>query len=108
MKKLALVVLFVPFVLAGCQTAGGKAFIDGFTREAASQLADASADALDKKLGDDFKGLGDTVREIPKGLPQAPNAGELGLLGTLGMLAAKLIGDGVKGFVRSKSKKGDS
>ena len=102
-KLLLLVVLtgVIP-VLSGCQTAGGKAFIDGFTREATSQLAEASADALDKKLGDDFKGLSDTVREIPKGLPKSPDAGTLGLLGTLGMLAAKLAGDAVKGFVRTK------
>jgi hypothetical protein len=105
--KILLVLPFV-LVLCSCQTAGGKQFIEGFTREATSQLAEASADALDKKLGDEFKGLTDTVRGIPAGIPQGPGAGELGLLGTLGMLAAKLIGDSVKGAVRSKFGKKDS
>lgn len=86
--------------LAGCGF--GQGFRDGLTSEAPAAIADA----IDKKLGDNFSELSDTVRNIPK--PSAPADNTVGY--GLGVLIATVLANALKGGVRSiaEKKKGNA
>lgn len=59
------------------------------------------ADAIDKKLGDDFRDLSDTIRSIPK--PPAPEDNTVGY--GIGTLIAMIAANALKGGLRSVAKK---
>lgn len=65
MGRKAVLLLIVPAALLG-----GCAFGDGFSREMQKQLADDIGSAVEHKLGDDFKGIGDAVAGGIKAIPQ--------------------------------------
>lgn len=86
-------------MLGGCVPA--REFGAGFRDEMARQSADVMADAMDAKLGDDFKELSEAVREIPKNIPQN-NPADGTLWGGLGTLAALVLSNAIRGGVRKK------
>jgi len=86
--------------LMGC--AFGQGFKDGLAQGGAQILADSVSDALDRKLVDDFAGLGQAVRDLPGKMPVTPKEEDKGLLYSLGVFAALLGANGVKGVIRGK------
>lgn len=102
MKKLVLIVALAPVLLSGC-----GAFGAAFTREMSAQLADDIGGVVDKKLGDDFKGMGDLVaggiKSIPIPAPIKPDP----LGDSLGVLAALFVANTVRGGIRKWQGKGD-
>lgn len=92
--KVMLALSLVAFV--GCGSFG-QGFRDGMAGEAPAAIADA----IDKKLGDNFSELSDTIRHIPKPEPPPDNTMGYGL----GVLIATVIANALKGGVRSMAKK---
>lgn len=91
-------------LLSGCGFGAG--FRDGMQDHGAALMADTVADAIDKKLGDNFKELSDSVRTIPTGIPK-PEKPEDNTLGyTLGTLAALIVSNVLRGGVRLAKEKG--
>ena len=96
-----LLVVPVALLLVGCQ-----GFAQGFRDESARQLADITADVIEKKLGDDFKDVSDGLKKLPDQLPKDTPAQD-GALYTLGAIVAYIVGSAGKGFLRSKMTKKD-
>jgi len=96
MKRLLLIVAVV-----GIQT--GCDFLRGARDEGVRQGAGLGAELAAERLGKDFDELKDALRELPSKLPAADPAGGSALYG-LGTLAALLLANGAKGYIRQKAK----
>lgn len=93
MKKLAFILLLVPFCLVGC-----GAFGQGFTNEMSKALADDLGAAVDRSLSDDFKGVGGALADGIKGIPKQPEAPSP--LYDLGAAAAIIVAFFARGAMR--------
>lgn len=98
--RLRLAVFLAAAMLSGCQGAGG--FGRGFRDEGLRQAAELGAEAVERRLGDDFAAISAGLREIPARLPAPRSSAEDGLLYGLGGLAAYILGSFGKGMIRSK------
>lgn len=96
MKYLAIVLLLG--ALVGCQFAHG--FRDRGLEMAGEISADALAEVVDAKLGDNFKEVSESLKGLPGQLPKPASPAEEGILYTLGGLAAYILGSFGKGAVR--------
>jgi len=107
MKIAALVVLAL--ALGGCVPARefGQGFKAGLEREAVDAVAGAAADAVDRKLGEKFSGVSETLRSLPDKMPKPPDRdpSQDTLWYGIGGLAAYLVGSFVKGGYRKYQEK---
>ena len=92
--------------LIGCAQARefGRGFADRGAQMAGEIAADELAELVEKRLGDDFKGVGDALGKIPGQIPQ-PSPVDQGLLYSLGGLLAYIVGSFGKGAIRKYAKK---
>lgn len=99
MKKCLVVSLIL---LSGCTPASefGRGFRDRGLEMAGEISADALADVVDARLGDNFKEVKEALSTIPSQLPKPSSPVDQGLLYTLGGLAAYIVGSFGKGAVR--------
>ena len=90
-----LLLILPAFMLAGC------AFGEGFSREMQKQMADDIGAAVEHKLGDDFKGIGDAVAGGIKAIPQPAAPKEpVSPLYDLGAAAAIIVAFLGRGLMR--------
>lgn len=100
MRMLVAMVAILALATGGCATDFGHGFRDGLAREGAAMTADAVADAIDKKLGDDFKEVADGLRGLPGQFPKPPDPKDNSTAYTVGTFLALLLANGIKGGVR--------
>ena len=82
--------------LAGCS------FGQGFKDELLRQLPGVAADAVDAKLGPNFKELSAGLKDVGGKIPQPKGPVDEGLGYSLGALVAYTLGSSVKGLIRAK------
>lgn len=89
-------------LLSGCAHAGelGRGFRDRGLEMAGEISADALAEVVDARLGDNFKEVKDVLSTLPGQLPKPATPIDQGLMYTLGGLAAYIVGSFGKGAVR--------
>lgn len=93
-----LLLLMIPLPLLGCS------FAQGFSREAANQLADIAAGEIERRLGDDFAQVSDALKEVPS---HVPGPTETGGSAALGALLAIVLGGVGKGMLAKRRKRGE-
>jgi len=96
----------IPILLMTAVGLSGCGFAQGFRDEGLRQVAGLAADEVDKRLGDDFKELGEGLREIPGHFPKKDPVSDTAGYG-LGALLAYVLGSAGKGFLRARMGKND-
>lgn len=86
-------------VFALALTVGGCGFGQAFSRELSAQLAEDVGSAVDKKLGDNFEGVGDALSGAMKSIPP-PSSPITPLEGGLAALAALIVSNLARGTIR--------
>lgn len=89
-------------LLSGCAHAGefGRGFRDRGLEMAGEISADALAEVVDARLGDNFKEVKVALEGLPGQLPKPRTPAEEGIMYSLGGLLAYVVGSFGKGAVR--------